>query len=92
MQMNIIGSHVQRSDLSTAQTITLPGGDVTIVMQAITQNIRYTLDGTAPTSSKGFRLSASATSPSRLEVPENATMKFIEEAATAVLDYQFLDV
>lgn len=60
-----------------------------ILVQAITENIRYTIDeGTPPTASIGFLL---VVGDLPLAVPVGGTriVRFIRETAGAVLQYQF---
>jgi hypothetical protein len=59
-----------------------------VMLQAQTQNVRLTLDGTDPTTSKGFQIKAGDPAVI-LSVYGGQTLKLIEEATTAVLDYQF---
>lgn len=82
------GAHTKNSSLSSAVTLTKPAGAVAIMMQAFTQNVRYRLDGTNPDASTGFQLAADA-SPIVLPVP-GASVRVIEETASAVLNYQWL--
>ena len=82
------GSHTSNASLSSAVTLTVPDGASGVLVQAITQNIRYTLDGTVPTASLGFRLTA-GDAPIMIPI-EGATLKFIQETATATLQYQFV--
>jgi len=82
-------SHTEVTDLSSIRTVNTPKGVSYILVQALTQNIRYTLDGTNPTTSSGFRLTA-GNDP--LLIPLIATrsvLKFIEETSGAVLEYQY---
>lgn len=81
------GSHTQVSDLSSAVTLTKPTGAVNLMLQPLTQNVRFTLDGTTPTSSKGFQLTAGELYV--FPVP-GASVKVIEETASASLEYQWL--
>lgn len=84
-----IGAHVQNGSIATATTITKPHGATHILLQATAQNVRYTVDGsTAPTTTKGFSFVASRT-PVLMAVP-GASLKVIEEASTAVIEYQWL--
>jgi hypothetical protein len=83
-----VGAHNSGLDISTAKTLTKPTGASKIIIQAITQNVRFTLDGTAPTSTLGFQLVAGGT-PFIIEVP-GASIKVIQEAATASLQYQWV--
>ena len=61
------------------------------ILQAFTQNVRYTLDGsTTPTASVGFQLAAASMSPSEFHEPAAiAAMKLIEETASASVHYVF---
>jgi hypothetical protein len=59
-----------------------------LVVQALTQNVRMTLDGTTPTASLGFQLVASA-GPYRIELNEATVPQFFREAAGAILQYCF---
>lgn len=83
-----VGAHTQNASLSSAATITVPSGAGKIVVQAITQNIRMTLDGTAPTTTKGFRITA-GNDPIAVPIGGATVLRFIEEIATATLEYQF---
>ena len=84
-----IGSHTSQNNLSTARTLTPPNPLATkLLVQCITQNVRYTLDGSTPTATTGFRLVA-GDSPYIIPVAEGNTVKFIEETATAVLQSQW---
>ena len=85
---NPSGSHNDGLDVSSAATVTIPTGATKILVQALGQNVRITLDGTTPTTTKGFQLKAG--DPVILIPLGNASaLKFIEEAATADLQYQF---
>lgn len=71
-----------------AVTLSVPLHAQSILMQALTQNIRYTLDGTTPTASTGFQLKAG--DPPRLVVLSNRiTLKFIRETSGAILEYEY---
>jgi len=89
---NPIGPHTQNASLATAQTIALPGAGTAaqrvdrIIVQAFDQNIRYTLDGAAPTPTFGFRLTAT-NDPIMIPLGPDTLLRFIEEAATAILSY-----
>ena len=52
------------------------------------QNVRYTLDGTTPTASKGFLLKA-GDPPVIIPITSGMLVKVIEEAASADLQYQW---
>lgn len=86
-----VGAHTQNSSLSSAVTLVTGSTDKTgagkLLIQALTQNIRITLDGTAPTSSKGFRIIAG--DPAVLiPLSPATTVKVIEETASASIEYQ----
>jgi len=83
-----VGNHVSGPDISTAATLTSSETATQIMIQALDQNVRYTLAGSTPTASVGFVLTADA-APIILPVGPNATLKVIEEAATASLQYQW---
>ena len=82
------GSHTQNATISSAVTITAPAGATLMIVQAIDTNIRLTLDGTVPTTTKGFRLTAGR-DPIILSVTPGQLIKVIEETATATIEYQF---
>lgn len=77
--------------ISSAQTLTPPAnsGATKIMLQTITQSVRYTLDGTTPTAAIGFQLKA-GDPPLVLPYYEGSTiLKVIQEAATAELKEQW---
>lgn len=62
-----------------------------ILVQAITQNIRYTLDGvTDPTATVGFQLVASDP-PVLIPMGPGLLPQFIREAAGSILQYQWVE-
>ncbi len=75
-------------NISAATTLTPPSGATKLLVQTITQNIRYTIDGTSPTASLGFQLRA-GDPPIVIPVWPGTTIKVIQEAATAVLTEQW---
>lgn len=85
-----IASHGQYAGglLASVQSPGKPDGATSIVVQCFTQNVRFTLDGSAPTATRGFRITAAA-DPMLIPVSANAQIRFIEEAASAVLSYQW---
>lgn len=83
-----VGSHSDGATISSATTLTAPATATKIMMQAISQNVRFTVDGTAPETAKGFQLKA-GDPPLILPLGRNTTLKVIEEAATADLQYQW---
>lgn len=81
------GAHTVNSSLAAAVTLTPPKGAEFLMMQALAQNIRFTLDGTTPTATVGFQLFAGDTVT--IPMSENQVVKVIQEAATATLQYQW---
>lgn len=85
-----IGNHSQVSSLSSVQTLTIPNKATGVYVQALTQNVRFVYwNGTQnPTSTVGFQIKAG--DPAVLiPATEGQQLKFIEETASAVLQYQF---
>lgn len=85
-----VDAHSSGTDISSAVTLTPPAGANRILIQALTQNVRYTLDGTDPTSTLGFQLKA-GDGPIVLSMGQAIVLKVIQEAATASLQYQWLN-
>jgi len=88
-QFTPVGDHTQTSSLASATPITIPAGATKVIMQTQTKDVRFTLDGTTPTTTKGFLLVAN--DPPfivHLDTSHN-TLTVIETATTAVFDYQF---
>lgn len=85
----VTGSHTTVSDLSSAVNLstTKPEGADYIQIVAFTKNVMYTIDGTTPTSSTGFPLTAGTIY--NLKVGQGATMKVIEAEASASIQYQW---
>jgi hypothetical protein len=69
-------------------SLTVPGGASAIYVQALTANIRMTINGTTPTASLGFELRAG--DPPVMIATEGAKLNFIQEATGAILEYQFM--
>jgi hypothetical protein len=88
LSFNPLGAHNDGLSISSATTITPATGSTKLLVQALTQNVRFTLDGTAPTTSKGFQLKA-GDPPVLIPLGNSTVIKFIQEAATADLQYQF---
>ena len=83
-----VGAHSDGATISSAQTLTCPADATKLLIQALGQNVRYTLDGTTPTATKGFQLKVGEP-PALLSVTSETTVKVIEETATADLQYQW---
>lgn len=69
-------------------TVNIPTGCSEVLVQADTQNIRYTVNGTNPTASSGFILTA-GNAPISIPVTKSTVLKFISETAGAILQMQF---
>lgn len=83
-----VGSHTQNAALNVAVALTKPGlGENKLLVQVSTQNVRYTLDGTTPTASKGFQILAGE--KELIPITGKTTVTVIEEVASASIDYQF---
>jgi hypothetical protein len=83
-----ISDHADGTDISSATVLTPPTGATKVLMQAVTQNIRYTLDGTTPTATTGFQLVASDP-PLLINIESEMTLTVIEETATADIQLQW---
>lgn len=88
LTFNPVGAHTANSSLATDVTLTVPDGATKILVQALSQDIRYTLGGTTPTTTLGFQLKADD-QPVMIPLGGDTVLKFIEETATATLQYQF---
>ncbi len=86
-----VGSHARNTSIDTAATIT-PTGDAVgaeyIMIQALAQNVRFTLDGSVPTAAQGFRLAVGDRQVLPL-VPNITQIKVISETAGAAVEYQY---
>jgi membrane-associated protease RseP (regulator of RpoE activity) len=91
MEFNPIGAHVDGLAIDSAQVIPRPDGYAEgvakLLAQTVTQNVRFTLDGTTPTATLGFQLVA-GDPPIIIPSGPNTIITVIEEAATA--DFQFI--
>lgn len=84
---NPIGAHTSDASLGTAKTLTRPTGATCLRIQALAQAVRYTLDGTTPTASLGFKLAVGE--ETYIETPTSVAVKVIEETASASIQYQW---
>lgn len=84
-----VGNHQQNTSLSSAQPITVPEQANALLLQATSQNVRFRLDEGIPTTSVGFQL-RSGDPAVIIPLSAQRVIRFIEEAASAKLDYQFL--
>lgn len=81
-------SHQTYTLATTATTLSVPLNANGILIQALTQNVRFTLDGTTPTSSKGFQLKA-GDPPLMIPLQRQIVLKFVAETAGAILEYEY---
>jgi len=81
-------SHHSQTLGTSALTLSVPLAARGILMQALSQNIRYTLDGTTPTAAIGFQLKA-GDPPIFVELSHKIVMKFFRETSGAVLEYEY---
>lgn len=66
--------------VSSAAALTIPGGANVALIQALTQNVRWRDDGTAPTASVGLQLLAG---DEMFYTGDLSAIQIIQEAATA---------
>lgn len=88
LQFNPVGAHQDGLVISSSQPLVNPPGATKLLVQALDQNVRFTLDGSAPTASRGFQLKA-GDPPVIIPISSNTTVKVIQEASTADLQYQY---
>lgn len=84
-----LGRHLTETLGASAFTPVVEANANYILVQAITENIRYTIDeGQAPTVAIGFQLVAGDL-PLAVPVGGTRIVRFIRETAGAILQYQF---
>lgn len=88
LQFSPVGSHQDGLVISSAQPLVNPPGATKLLVQALDQNVRFTLDGSTPTASRGFQLKA-GDPPVIVPISANTTVTVIQETATADLQYQY---
>lgn len=90
LPLTTVGSHAQiaAGGLNTVQSLTAPAGAYKLLIQAFAQNVRYTLEGTAATTGKGFLLTA-GNDPTLIPVVPGQVVKVISAVAGAALEYQW---
>lgn len=89
-----VGAHGQATIGSSVTTLTIPHQANGVLVRASgSYDIRYTIDGTAPTTSLGFVLANDAENAEFIPVGRNSQLKFIrDEGSDATLEYQFIRV
>ena len=86
---DVIGAHSQDS-VDAVVTLVPPANARRLIVQAVGQNVRFTLDGTNPTAALGFRLYPNQ-EPTHVAVLPDMTLKFIEEMVGGSIEYQWGD-
>lgn len=83
-----VGDHTRNATLNVAVDLNAvrPSFADKIIIQAETQNVRYTLDGTAPTATVGFLL-LTTEPPVMITVSDATILQVIEAAAGGVIQY-----
>ena len=85
---NPVSGHSQDASISGVTDLVLPGGANKVLIGAIGANVRYTLDGTAPSATFGFQLK-DGDPPIVIPFGPATLLKVIEETASATIDFQF---
>jgi hypothetical protein len=81
-------SHHTTALAGTSMTLSIPNSASGVLVQALTQNARFTLDGFTPTASKGFQLKA-GDPPLFIQITRGMVLKFIAETAGSILEYEY---
>lgn len=81
----VVGNQ-QSLSVASATPVPLPNGANGMLIQAIGQNVRITLDGSAPTTSHGYQIRAGDPAVVLLMQPNSPTLQAIQEAATAIFE------
>ena len=88
-----VGSMTNVANASTAQTLTAPAGGTILFIQSdgaagSTEYIRYTIDGTTPTTTLGF-LNVPDAGMVRIDLAAGQVVKVISGGATQGVNYQW---
>lgn len=79
--------YIQLTSLSSASRLnSIPVGARVAILQAVTQNVRWRDDGTAPTDSVGMQLAAGR---DMFYTGDLQAIQFIEEAASAEVNVNY---
>lgn len=84
-----VGGHNSATIGATVITLSPPAGSNWVILQALTQNIRLTLDGTTPSATVGFQIRAGDPAV-RIPITSTTVIKYIEETSGAVVQRQFI--
>ncbi len=86
-----LGAMLSDNTISASTDLTPPAGADAVMIQCLSQNVRYTIDGsTVPTASTGFLMVANTVYT--LDVTPGVAIKVIEASASATVIYQWLIV
>lgn len=92
--LHSVSGHLQQSSLNTAKTLQAPPSAYACLLQTTGQNVRYRRDGTAPTTTTGFRLrpeDGAVLIPLDMGIqPAKRMLILIEETASAVAEYEWI--
>lgn len=83
-----ISSHVSAPNISSSTLLTPPVNATKILWQALTANVRYTLDGSTPSASSGFQIKA-GDPPFIVQLSSGISIRVIQEAGGADLEYEW---
>ncbi len=86
-ELQTVGNHARLDVAVSGDFIERPALATHIQMQALTQNIRYTIDNSEATATHGFQLAVGGIS--LVPVPNNGISVF-EEVSGAIVQYQFV--
>ncbi len=81
-----VGDHTMLDLVPGSNWVARPSGATHAKIQALTQNIRYRIDGNEASVTEGFQLAAG--SEASVPIP-NLGISIVEEAAGAILQYQW---
>lgn len=82
-----VGLHTRVTDLSGVVSLTAPATATKLIVQPKTKAVNMTLDGTDPTTVKGFEMAAGSVNP--IAVVPGQVIKLTQVEASASADYQF---
>jgi hypothetical protein len=87
---NRVTGFEQITGLNVVKQLTVPAGSSFASIRAVTQNVRYRLDGTDPEAGIGEQIKAGADQPTILVIQNGMiAAKFIQEASSAVLNVHY---
>lgn len=84
-----IGSHESTTIGAAVYTLPITATAAWLIIQTFNQNVRLTLDGSQPTTTKGFQLRAGDPAV-RIPIGTATTIRLREEASGAVVQTQFV--